>query len=257
MKEVLLTNGKLTIKESGEYLFKAESDTETLIEYLSDQPLKVDLKVEVGKASHTTLVFLNHTTNSLETKEEFRIAGYAQFGYLELSGHPAKHHIRSYLTSEGAYSDIHTASVADNNLDYDIETIHEKPHTTGLMENYGIVVKQVPWTIVCAGRINKYSVGAQSKQTTRILTFVQPELIKVLPILYIDEDDVIASHATSLGQPDADELYYMESRGLNRDQAIGLLTIGYLMPIAKLPDDKSYQKLIAQEITKKVTSWKI
>ena len=54
---------------------------------------------------------------------------------------------------------------------------------------------------------------------------------EVVPILYIDENDVKASHAMTLGQPDADQLYYLQTRGLNLEQALGLMSIGYFLPV--------------------------
>jgi Fe-S cluster assembly protein SufD len=55
-----------------------------------------------------------------------------------------------------------------------------------------------------------------------------------------------------LGQPDENQLYYMQSRGMNRTQAIQLLTIGYLLPIATIIDDETVREEIREEIEKKV-----
>ena len=73
-----------------------------------------------------------------------------------------------------------------------------------------------------------------------------------LPILYIDEDDVKASHALSVGQPDAEQLYYLNSRGLTMRQAIGLLSVGYFKPILELIEDEELKEKIAQETEERV-----
>ena len=75
---------------------------------------------------------------------------------------------------------------------------------------------------------------------------------KVDPILLIDEDQVKASHAMTLGQMDENQLYYLMSRGLNTQQALGLLSIGYLMPITQFFEDDEMNMKMKEEMEKKV-----
>ena len=75
---------------------------------------------------------------------------------------------------------------------------------------------------------------------------------EVLPVLLIDENEVKASHATTLGQPDENQLYYLQTRGLSRSQALGLLTLGYLLPISELFDNEEIKEKLKNEIEKKV-----
>ncbi|MNT88930.1 FeS cluster assembly protein SufD [compost metagenome] len=51
------------------------------------------------------------------------------------------------------------------------------------------------------------------------------------PILLIDEDDVTAGHAASVGQVNAEQIYYLMSRGISRDQAERLIIYGFLAPV--------------------------
>ena len=62
------------------------------------------------------------------------------------------------------------------------------------------------------------------------------------PILLIDEDDVKAGHAASVGQVNPEQMYYLMSRGISKDEAAKLIIYGFLapvvteIPIAKLED---------------------
>ena len=56
-------------------------------------------------------------------------------------------------------------------------------------------------------RIVKGAHASESHQTTRVLTLSDHHNSEVVPVLYIDENDVKASHATTLGQPDENQLY--------------------------------------------------
>ena len=70
--------------------------------------------------------------------------------------------------------------------------------------------------------------------------------------LYIDENDVKASHALTIGQPDADQLYYLQSRGLSTRQAVGLLSIGYFKPVISLIEDESAREAIESRMEERV-----
>ena len=47
------------------------------------------------------------------------------------------------------------------------------------------------------------------------------------PQLRIDADDVECAHGSTVGQLNPDEVFYLESRGLNKLEARSLLTFGF------------------------------
>ena len=120
------------------------------------------------------------------------------------------------------------------------------------MENYSIVLQGGRYRMEATGKIEKGARGAKSHQTSRALTFDAQQTATILPKLLIDENDVEASHATTIGQMDENQMYYLQSRGLSEDEAIRLVTIGYLLPIARISDDPKLQEALAQEIETKV-----
>ena len=77
-------------------------------------------------------------------------------------------------------------------------------------------------------------------------------MTKCIPLLLIDENDVKASHALTVGQPDEDQMYYLQSRGLTKKQAIGLLSVGYFLPVLDLIEDKDLKQQLQQEMESKV-----
>ena len=65
------------------------------------------------------------------------------------------------------------------------------------------------------------------------------------PILLIDENDVIAGHAASVGPVDPEQMYYLVSRGIPQSQAERLVIRGYLSPvITAIPSKLLRQKMI-------------
>ena len=120
------------------------------------------------------------------------------------------------------------------------------------MENYAVVEEGGQYRMEAPGKIIKGARESNSHQKTRVLTMSERHSSEVVPVLLIDENDVKASHATTLGQPDENQLYYLQTRGLSRRQALGLLTVGYIMPITELFDQEEVRTALKDEIEMKV-----
>lgn len=59
------------------------------------------------------------------------------------------------------------------------------------------------------------------------------------PCLEIYADDVKAAHGSTVGQLNAEEIFYLQSRAIHRDQAISMLSFGFLTDVVyKLSDVK-------------------
>ena len=66
------------------------------------------------------------------------------------------------------------------------------------------------------------------------------------PILLIDEHDVTAGHAASVGQVDAEQMFYLTSRGIPQRDAERLVIRGFLgSVIAAIPVAAVREELIA------------
>ena len=95
------------------------------------------------------------------------------------------------------------------------------------------------------GKTERGAYGANSQQQSRILTLSDECKGEADPVLLIEENDVNAGHAASIGKVDADDLYYLESRGLSEHDAQVLLTRGFLLPVLnQFPDQKLRENLV-------------
>ena len=75
--------------------------------------------------------------------------------------------------------------------------------------------------------IPKDITGCVASQDNRIINLNDNYSI-IKPNLYIDCDDVVASHSAWVGSFSEDDLFYLQSRGINRDDATKLLLTGFL-----------------------------
>ncbi len=173
--------------------------------------------------------------------------------YYHLHTRSAIHKLQYFLQGFESRIELITSSVTSGIHHYDIECIHEVGLSSSYMENYAIVNEGADYLMQANGIIKQGSKGSKSHQSTRVLTSSDKQNSKVTPLLFIDENDVEASHAASVGQINEDHLYYLQTRGLSKSEAIGLLTLSYVLPILKVVegDDEIKQKL-SLEIEEKV-----
>ena len=66
------------------------------------------------------------------------------------------------------------------------------------------------------------------------------------PILLIDENDVVAGHAASVGPVDPEQMYYLMSRGIDRATAERMVIRGFLGSVLTvIPAKNVRDKLVA------------
>ncbi|MBL0312706.1 MAG: Fe-S cluster assembly protein SufD [Holophagaceae bacterium] len=82
--------------------------------------------------------------------------------------------------------------------------------------------------------------GTDARQQSRNLLLSEKARVDTKPQLEIDTDDVKCAHGAAVGQLDPEELFYLQSRGLNDQAARNLLTYGFAadllahIPVASL-----------------------
>jgi Fe-S cluster assembly protein SufD len=124
-----------------------------------------------------------------------------------------------YLVNGTQHVDNHTA------LD------HAKPHGTSHELYKGILDGKA--TAVFNGRImvRKDAQKTDSKQTNKNLVLSDEAVIDTKPELQIFADDVRCTHGATIGQLDAESLFYLQSRGIPKREARSLLTYAFAQDI--------------------------
>lgn len=217
----------------------------------SNSELAVDIELQEG--CEAAILFWNKSQENVTMG--FDIHGqkdaHAHIGIGDLDAGKCNYQIESNLDHAGMDVHVTTVSLAGKKH-FQIAMNHLVGHTSSLMENFAVVQENGDYLVEASDRIVKGARESASHQASRVLTLSQKQKSEVLPILYIDENEVKASHATTLGQPDETQLYYLQSRGLSRKAALGLLTFGYLMPITQVIEIEEVQGRLQAEIEEKV-----
>lgn len=70
----------------------------------------------------------------------------------------------------------------------------------------------------------------------------------IRPNMYIDEKDVIATHSSIIGTFNEEDIFYLNTRGINKEDSIKLLNRGFLLGNTKI--NISIKEIILNEINK-------
>ena len=135
--------------------------------------------------------------------------------------------------AEGAEATVNGLYLVNSNEHVDNHTVidHAKPHGTSHELYKGILDGHA--SAVFNGRIivRKDAQKTDSKQTNKNLVLSDDAVIDTKPELQILADDVRCTHGATIGQLDAESLFYLQSRGIGRAQARTLLTQAFAQDI--------------------------
>jgi Fe-S cluster assembly protein SufD len=135
----------------------------------------------------------------------------------------------------GAY-----AGHGKQHIDYDTTQEHAAPHTTSDLAFRGVLRDRA--TAVWSGMI-KVDPGAQRTdafQESRNLLLTDGAHADAIPGLEIEANDVRCTHAATVARLDETQLFYLQSRGLERSDAERLLVGGFLEEIAARLTDSAF-----------------
>lgn len=233
-----------------------ERSSGSLVIFLDQDPRHLKINLHAKKYSYTKIFIQNRAEGELDLRLAIDVDEDAkiELGLLDLQDTPVHIEGIGQLNKQGATLELYTAQLClfDKEKKARIDVNSNVDHTYGNIHNFAVVFDGGKYEMVAAGRIVKGAYGSESHQETRVLTMGKDHRCIAIPILYIDENEVKASHALTIGQPDAQQLYYLQSRGLNTRQAIGLLSIGYFKPVVSLIDDEALRSEIEQETESRV-----
>ena len=159
-----------------------------------------------------------------------------------------------YLKEENANSYIRNAVVSDSDSKkkFTINTVNEVFSTSSLMDNYGVAKESATLDFIGIGKVVKGAHGSTNKQNSKIIVFDETSKANISPYLFIDEYDVVASHAAAVGKVNEDHLYYMTSRGLTPETARQYITLGYLLPVLNYFEDEAVKSRITSMLERRV-----
>lgn len=227
-------------------------DTNVYIKINKVNKINVSLLVEPN--TNCRILVWNDNSADLITNELISVKENANLtlAYADINNYNVDRKIVVDLIEKYASANVKTACLTKNYKKYVLEVNSKASFTLGQMENFSVVLEDGNYYMDATGRILKDCNGSKSHQTSRALCFDSKQKATILPQLLIDENDVEASHATSVGSVDENQLFYMQTRGLTKKEVLGLIATGYLSFVADVIDDEDLKKNILDHIENKV-----
>ena len=231
-------------------VFEINKDFDETITVDSDLFLNItncnNIKYSIKDCNCNVFVFIN-TNNNINEQIEI-INSNVNMYYIELNNNDFNFNskISVYKNSDVNINTILLASFKKK-LIFDITNVED--HSSCEIHNNVLGLDKADYTLEVIGNILKKSPYSKCIQKTHSITIGSPEKMHILPILNIDNENVIAAHSLSSGTIDDSIMYYLNARGISKDKAIKLIISSYL----SLPEDvlNTYQFANLNELYKR------
>ncbi len=158
-----------------------------------------------------------------------------------LVGDNSEGHVKMVVVGRGKQKQNFTTKV-----------IHWGKHTEGQILKHGVMKDEASSIFNGIGKIEYGATKANAEQESRVLMLSDKARGDANPILLIDEDDVTAGHAASVGRVDPLQLYYLMSRGISKQEAERLVIHGFLAPVVNELPIEGVKKQLSEVIERKV-----
>lgn len=140
----------------------------------------------------------------------------------------------------------------DQTENFTTKVVHFGQNTKGYILKHGVVKDHSTVIFNGIGKIEHGASKADAEQESRLLMLSENARGDANPYLLIDEDDVMAGHAASVGRVDPEQLYYLMSRGITQPEAERLIIHGFLAPVVNQLPIEGVKRLLTEVIERKV-----
>jgi Fe-S cluster assembly protein SufD len=141
--------------------------------------------------------------------------------------------VESILAGPGGHSEMLGVYFTDGSQHFDHRSLqdHVAPNCTSDLLYKGALRDSS--RVVYSGLIHiaPGAKGSNAFQTNRNVVLSDEAKADSIPNLEIENNDVKCSHAASVGPVDEDQVFYLQSRGISRDEAERLIVRGFFQEV--------------------------
>jgi Fe-S cluster assembly protein SufD len=143
------------------------------------------------------------------------------------------------LDGDGATSVLHTAHVGTGDQVHDLRTmqVHRGRRTVSRLRSRAAVAGSAGSIYSGLISMRRGAARADASQVNSSLVLSREAYADAIPNLDIEENDVRCAHASSVGPIDAEQRWYLESRGVPPADAVQLILEGFFADVEAQLDD--------------------
>ena len=168
-------------------------------------------RIRTMQKAHSSFDYFNMVQHGLLNRLDLEVDLNEQGAEAKMSG--------IFLTKDKMHSDHH------------ILVNHHASHTSSDVCVKGVATDKSTAVFNAKAYVAKGIEKISALQSNKNLLLVNTAQINTKPELEIYSDDVICSHGATVGQLDEKEIFYCQSRGIPRAEAVALLTEGFLVEV--------------------------
>ena len=131
------------------------------------------------------------------------------------------------LKEENAKIDYNFKTISNKKETYDYHIFHDAKNTYSNIKNNGVCIEDGSIIYQVSSFVPKDITSCIVNQNNRIINLTDNKC-EIMPNLYIDSNDVEASHSALIGKFTDEEMFYIQSRGIDYNNALKLLITGFL-----------------------------
>lgn len=154
--------------------------------------------------------------------------------------------LKVYLKGDGSRAEVLGIILGKGQTYFDIaiSVIHQGVNTSAYTHVRGVLFDESKAQFRGLIRIDKGANKTSSLLENRMLILGEGARADSIPSLEIEADDVKASHAATIGRIDEQQIFYLQSRGIERKTATRMIVDGFFEPIISKIGDESISALI-------------
>lgn len=158
------------------------------------------------------------------------------------------------LVGDGSLGDTKTVVVGrgEQIQNFTTQVVHFGKNSEGFILKHGVMKDKASSIFNGIGKIEHGASKSNAQQESRVLMLSEGARGDANPILLIEEDDVMAGHAASVGRVDPLQLYYIMSRGISQTEAERLIIHGFLAPVVNQLPIEGVKNQLREVIERKV-----
>ncbi|MGL5021588.1 MAG: SufD family Fe-S cluster assembly protein [Mycoplasmatales bacterium] len=256
---------EIEINKSGDYKIEAENKN-IKIKVLSNLEVKiteVNLSQNLDFISSVQLDVLEGSKVTylvVDTKNKaynYRLANVLKKSHLDLyivgfNVDYNENKIIINLEEEYASSNLKLITLANNNTEsiYEGRINNNAPKTSADIWQKAVIKNGGSNDFIATGFIKKGADDASNYQESRVLLLDKASLGNASPLLLIDHFNVVAGHAAGVSRVNEDDLYYLQTRGIDKTTAEHLMTLAFVRPLVDLIEQEDLKKFVEQQIEK-------
>jgi FeS assembly protein SufD len=216
-------------------------------------------RIRLGRNSELCLVIneesgvhsnLIRSQIAVDTGAKLRIISIAQ------GGNFSRHDLDILINGSEAEVDCIGGCLGMGNqlVDHHTNIVHSVGGSRSRQLYKGVLADQAKFVFNGRVKIEKDAFKASSEQLNKNLLLSSLVEVDTKPQLEIDADDVKATHGATVGRLNPEEIFYLQSRGIDAKLARSLLALGFLQDIALEIPEKQWQDQVVKTLNQKMKS---